>query len=126
MSANVLVIARSDGTFDFVADERVVAYLRDDRPECGMIPVRAETMINPHEFSREIAGVEVARFSAEEVASWVLVNQTAKQAMVDAALHAAGEAKLVNNINRDHAMIEVVFDKALGQWHCYLEFEEDV
>ena len=81
---------------------------------------------NVHEFSREISGVEVARYSAEDVASWILINQTAKEAMVDAALRQAGEAGLICGINRDHATIIVTFDKTTSDWHCYLEFEEDV
>ena len=62
----------------------------------------------------------------EDVASWILVNRTAKEAMVDATLRQAEEAGLICGINRDHAAIIVTFDKTTSDWHCYLEFEEDV
>ena len=89
-----------------------------------MIPLKMQLTINVHEFSQEISGVEVARYSAEDVASWILVNQTAKEAMADAALSEAEKMGLVNNVNRDHAGISLVWHT--NHWYCYLEFEEDV
>ena len=126
MAVNVLFIARQDGTFEAVADEPVTVYFRNDRHSDPAIPYKLGVMTNPHEFSREVSGVEVVRYSAEEVASWILVNQTAREAMADAALGEAEKMGLVNNVNRDHATIIVTFDKTTSDWHCYLEFEEDV
>jgi hypothetical protein len=83
-----------------------------------------DNLLNLHDLSREISGVEIARYTAEDVASWILVNQTAKEAMVDAALKEAEKMGLVNNVNRDHAY--VVVDWFDHGWHCYLEFEEGV
>ena len=119
---NVLVIENADGTVRSLSDCHVNVFFRSDRRT--NIPFQADNMLNLHEFSREISGVQVTRYTAEEVASWILVNQTAKEAMADAALSEAEKMGLVNNVNRDHASVSVVwFDHG---WHCFLEFEEDV
>ena len=126
MAANVLFIAKANGEFEVISDEPATVYLRNDRLTDPHIPIKVASIVSVHEFSREIGGVEVARFSPEEVAEWHLTDETPKETMAHSALLQAEAAGLVNNINRDHAMVFVQWGKEDSQWHCYLEFEEDV
>ena len=119
---NILLIQNADGAVRSVSDCHANVWFRSDR--YTTIPCKVDNLLNLHELSSEISGVEIARYTAEDVASWILVNQTAKQAMADAALSEAEKMGLVNNVNRDHASISLVWHT--NHWYCYLEFEEGV
>jgi len=73
---NVLVIENADGIVRSLSDCHVNVFFRSDRRT--NIPFQADNMLNLHEFSREISSVQVTRHTAEEVASWILINQTAE------------------------------------------------
>jgi hypothetical protein len=117
---------RHPGRGEVIADDQVNVYVRNERFLNPAIARQEDVLVNLHDLSREISGVEVGTFRPDDLADWHMTDKTPNQAMSDAAWRNAETMGLINNVNRDHAYVVVDFHDTDHRWHCYLEFEEGV